>query len=352
MSRREIAIVGSILGTAVGDAIGLPYEGLSPRRARRLLGPPERHRFLFGRGMISDDTEHTCMVAEALIAAQSGGDFASELARRLRNWIRYVPAGVGFGTLRACLKLNLGMSPARSGVRSAGNGPAMRSAIIGVAVEDLEQLQRLVAISTQITHTDPRAEHGALAVALVARRAASNQSLSPEHCIAEFEQFAVQESSHELVQLMRQAASSVERRESPQEFAKSIGVEKGVTGYVNHTVPVALHACWTHPADFRAAVQSVICCGGDADTTAAIVGGILGARVGKDGMPTEWLDGLRDWPRSVDWLERLGRRLSHVGEPGPIKTPMRLSAISQLSRNLFFAGVVLFHGFRRMLPPY
>ena len=216
----------------------------------------------------------------------------------------------------------------------------------------LSSLQRLVAISTRITHTDPRAEHGALAVALAARQAAANQRLSPDHCIADFEQLAAQESSHELVQLMRQAASSVERGESPQEFAKSIGLEKGVTGYVNRTVPVALHACWTHPTDFRAAVHSVICCGGDADTTAAIVGGILGARVGKDGIPAEWLDGLRDWPRSVVWMEQLGRRLAHVGEPEPIGTSMHLSSMSLLSRNLFFAGVVLFHGFRRMLPPY
>ncbi|MGB7325235.1 MAG: ADP-ribosylglycohydrolase family protein, partial [Rubripirellula sp.] len=56
------AIIGCILGTAVGDALGLPYEGVSAKRAPRLLGPPDRNRFFLGRGMISDDTEHTCMV--------------------------------------------------------------------------------------------------------------------------------------------------------------------------------------------------------------------------------------------------------------------------------------------------
>jgi len=78
-------ITGCILGTAVGDAIGLPYEGLSPRRSVKLLGPPDRHRFLFRRGMVSDDTEHTCMVAQSLI--ESGGDidlFRRSLARRFR----------------------------------------------------------------------------------------------------------------------------------------------------------------------------------------------------------------------------------------------------------------------------
>ncbi len=67
-------IVGCVLGTAVGDALGLPYEGVSRERLPRLLGPPERHRFLFGRGMISDDTEHTCLVAQSLIASGSDVD--------------------------------------------------------------------------------------------------------------------------------------------------------------------------------------------------------------------------------------------------------------------------------------
>ncbi|MBK8478230.1 MAG: ADP-ribosylglycohydrolase family protein [Opitutaceae bacterium] len=42
-----------MLGTAVGDAIGLPYEGISRQRAARLFGPPDRHRFVVGRGMVS-----------------------------------------------------------------------------------------------------------------------------------------------------------------------------------------------------------------------------------------------------------------------------------------------------------
>jgi ADP-ribosylglycohydrolase len=351
-SDRERAIVGSLLGTAVGDAIGLPYEGLSPRRASRLLGSPNRHRFFFGRGMISDDTEHACLVAEALIADPTGNDFASELARRLRTWIRLVPAGVGFATLRACLKLNLGITPPRSGVYSAGNGPAMRSAIIGAAVDDMERLRSLIRVSTCITHTDPRAEQGALAVALAARRAAARQQLAPRECIAEIETLCELEASRELVQLLRQAASSAEGGESTKEFAKLIGLERGVSGYVNHTVPIVLHACWTHSNDFRAAVQSVILCGGDADTTAAIVGGIIGAQVGKDGIPAEWLEGLRDWPRSSLWIEDLGKCLAGANESGAVCAPPRATTVALLPRNALFAAVVLFHGFRRLLPPY
>lgn len=66
------AILGCLIGTAVGDALGLPYEGISPRRAARMFGPPTRFRFLSGRGMVSDDTEHTVLVAESLIESGLG----------------------------------------------------------------------------------------------------------------------------------------------------------------------------------------------------------------------------------------------------------------------------------------
>ena len=129
-SRRPIE--SSLLGTAVGDALGLPYEGLTAERGRKLLGYPDRFRFLPGRGMVSDDTEHACIVAQCLIAsAHDDGVFEAELARRLRRWFLAMPAGIGRATLRSCLKLCIGFGPARSGVFSAGNGPCMRAPILG-----------------------------------------------------------------------------------------------------------------------------------------------------------------------------------------------------------------------------
>jgi len=78
-------ITGAMLGCAVGDALGLPYEGLTKRRGIRLLAEPDRHRFLFRRGIVSDDTEHTCMVGQALCASPTDASiFATQLARRPR----------------------------------------------------------------------------------------------------------------------------------------------------------------------------------------------------------------------------------------------------------------------------
>src|SRR5690606_2060675 len=118
-------------------------------------------------------TEHACMTAQALIA--SGGDpalFRRDLARRLRWWLAALPAGVGLATARSVGKLWLGVSPERSGVHSAGNGPAMRAPVIGVYARGLDELAALTDASTRITHTDQRAIDGARAVALAAHHAA------------------------------------------------------------------------------------------------------------------------------------------------------------------------------------
>ena len=112
----EAAIIGCVLGTAVGDALGLPYEKVSRRRLKRLLGPPDRYRFFFRRGMVSDDTEHTCMVAQALIASGDDVDgFLRSFAWRTRLWLLLLPAGLGRATFRAGVKLWLGVSPKSGG---------------------------------------------------------------------------------------------------------------------------------------------------------------------------------------------------------------------------------------------
>ncbi len=49
------AAICCLLGTAVGDAIGLPYEGLSKDRLQKIYHHPNKNHFFFGKGMISDD---------------------------------------------------------------------------------------------------------------------------------------------------------------------------------------------------------------------------------------------------------------------------------------------------------
>lgn len=344
------AIAGCLIGTAVGDALGLPYEGLSAQRAERLLGPPDRYRFLFGRGMVSDDTEHSVMVAQALAVSRADvRTFARALAWRMRIWLLGLPAGVGFATLRACLKLWMGFPPSKSGVHSAGNGPAMRSAILGVAVDDLELMGQLVEASARLTHTDPAASHGALVVALGARLAATRERVDVHEFLAVAETLV---GAGTMLDLLEAVARSIAAGEDTRRFAESMGLGRGVSGYVNHTVPACIHAWLSNQDSFEQALRTIIECGGDADSTAAIVGGIMGAKCGPDGIPPAWRDGLFEWPFNHVWLARLADGLASRLAGNHTDLSFGYPVLRRLPRNVFFLIVVLFHGLRRLLPPY
>jgi ADP-ribosyl-[dinitrogen reductase] hydrolase len=346
MLKKHDALVGCALGTAVGDALGLPYEGLSKQRGKALFGKPDRHRLCFGYGMLSDDTEHTAMAMQALIRAPDNADeFQGALAWKLRFWLLSAPAGCGLATLRAILKLLLGFSPKQSGVFSAGNGPAMRAPILGAFFDEPTELARFVRVSTRITHTDPEAEAGAFTVALAAQMARKITLVAPADFV---DALAIHKIDPELLDLIKAAADASSAGTRTQEFAAKLGLRNGVSGYMYHTVPVAIHAWFTHPRDFKAAVMSIIECGGDTDLTAAIVGGILGAAIGKSGIPVHWISATRDWPRSMAWLESLALQLATPNTKKPITAPY----LAVCARNALFLLIVLFHIARRALPPY
>ena len=152
--------------------------------------------------------------------------------------------------------------------------------------------------------------------------------------------------------LISGAVNSVEDGQSTVAFADSIGLTKGVSGYVYHSVPVSIHAWLSNQRDFRSAVTHVVDCGGDTDSTGAIVGGIVGASVGRAGIPAEWIERLCEWPRSIEWMERLAVQLESTLQSHVSVRPIGLPVLGVLPRNLFFLGIVLYHGFRRLLPPY
>lgn len=345
--RKKDKIVGCLLGTAAGDSLGLPCEGLSKRRLKKIYSEIKGHSFFFNKGMISDDTEHTVMVAQALLETDGNvKSFIKNLSWKFRFWFLSLPAGIGMATLKSCIKLCLGWSGDKSGVFSAGNGPAMRSAIIGVIYgNDKEKMKELVRASTRITHTDPKAEYGAMAVALAAYL--SDKEGSPEEYYRELEHLIGKE-GEELLCLVKKAVDFVSTGKNTEDFAESLGFSKGISGYIYHTVPVVIYCWFKHKKNFRDSLTDIIRCGGDTDTTGAIVGAITGAGTGKDGIPEEWLKDIWEWPLSVTAIEELGKSLSENNKNNMVKSNFICSFI----RNIFFTVIVLLHGFRRLLPPY
>ena len=349
---------GFVLGMAIGDSLGLPREGLTPRRASRLYGlAPLRHHFVFGYGLVSDDTEHMVMTALSLLAEpDDSARFARCLARNLRWWLVGLPAGVGLATAKSIIRMWLGWSPASSGVRSAGNGPAMRAGVLGLCLHDDEaKLREYVRVSTRLTHTDSRAETGALLIALAAR-AGLRMKGTPTNASSFLQTCRIEAPDGEWQHVFEQLQISLTNVESAAQFAERLGLQRGVTGYIVHTVAAVLF-CWLRwPDEFRHPMEAILELGGDADTTAAILGGLLGASHGADSIPREWLNGLIEWPCSVTWMrEQLAPAMRSIAEANAFTATLRVSRWrwpAQLARNALFLVVVLFHGFRRLLPPY
>lgn len=339
-------ITGLMLGAAVGDALGLPAEGMSARRIACRWPGPLQHRFLFGRGMVSDDTEHLFFTAQSVLEA--GDDvmvFRRALARRLRWWLLALPAGVGLATARSIVKLWLGWNPEKSGVWSAGNGPAMRSAIIGARFAENETtLRAFVEASTRMTHRDPKACTGALAVALGAAAVIRGAS-SEDTLFRTWQELSSDDEWQRATTLMH---AELARRSSVAAFSEALGgkYKCEVSGYIYRTVPVALYAWLRHRGDFRMTLQEAIACGGDTDTVAAITGALAGIDCGEKGMPAEWITGICEWPRSIRVMREVASRAADQN----CRAPVRYLVAGIIPRNVFFLGVVLAHGFRRLIP--
>jgi ADP-ribosyl-[dinitrogen reductase] hydrolase len=302
-----------LLGTAVGDALGLAAEGMSAAAIARRWGRLDRYRFLGERGFVSDDTEQSALVAQAL--ARHPDDplrFARAFRRSLVGWFWRLPWGVGLATVKACLKATAGFS---SGVRSAGNGAAMRAAIVGAYFHDRPAERRAFGEAlARVTHTDPRAVAGALFAAEVA-------AIGPVAARASV-------TEPELRTALERAAELAAKGTSTSDAARLLGT----SGFVIHTLGFA-HFC--HLRHGEAAPLEAVNAGGDTDTIGAIAGAwtrpapALVAKLGEG-------------PFGASHLRGLARALARR-EPPP-----RYSATLALARNLALYPVVLAHGFRRL----
>jgi len=319
----EDRIAGALLGTAVGDALGLAAEGMSAHRIARRWGRLDRYRFLGRRGFVSDDTEQAALVAAAIARHPNDPDrCAADFRRALVGWFWRLPWGIGKATIKACLRATVGLQP--SGVLSAGNGAAMRAVVVGAFFHDRTDERRAFGRAlAEVTHRDERAVQGALAVAEVAAR-------GPEAATEVVTEPSLRVGLGRAVSLADEGA--------PTERAAD---ELGVTGFILHTVPFALYARLRHGP---AALVETVNAGGDTDSIGAIVGGWAGALGGPQALPPELVEALSGGPFGGAHLRGLAAALARGDSPPPY------SATVALARNLALYPVVLAHGFRRLLP--
>lgn len=163
---------------------------------------------------------------------------------------------------------------------SLGNGAAMRVAPLGAwFAADLGRVTEQATLSAEVTHSHPQGIAGAVAVA-VAAALSTRHELSLDAVTDATPPGAVRDG------LAR--AAKLPLGTAPAEAAEVLG--NGSRIRADDTVPLAVWTAARHSDDLTAALWSTAEALGDVDTTCAITGGIVAARTGTDGLPTEWLE--------------------------------------------------------------
>ncbi len=266
-------IIGCILGGAIGDCIGGPYEG-----AAKPVAIDYQHEW-----KISDDTQMTLATCEAI--SINGKVDPAAIASTFAVWFKHSRiTGMGAATYKALSELNRGAHWALVGMKgemAAGNGAAMRIAPLAFRL-DPEDPKARVAIRDvcRITHHNEEAYVGALAVVLAIRfcwEGTWNGKSNLLQPIADkLPDSGVRDRLADL--------AKIDGSHSLSEIAERFGC----SGYVVESVPFALFAAQrVMPIGFEALIGEVVSCGGDTDTTASMVGQIIGTLNGQSRIPSK-----------------------------------------------------------------
>ncbi len=296
---------GTLIGCAVGDALGMPVEGMAPAAIVEKYGKvtdfiDER----FGAGRITDDTQMTVTLGQSII--EIGRFDTAHAAFKFGRWMAASDEGVkdargvGMACAAACRELYEGAGPGESAVESAGCGAAMRASPIGLRYyHDHEGLRRAAMRQALLTHNDPEAVAGAVAVSFAVAAGIEDMGDLDRAGLAADTASFVQETNRNMAVKIAGLADYLDA--TPDEgFAYT-----GTGGYVMETVPAALFAFLRSPYDLEETVVSAVNAGGDADSIGAIAGAISGAFNGVGQVPSRW----RADVEGRDYLEYLAERL-------------------------------------------
>lgn len=236
-----------IIGAICGDIIGLPYE-FRGTRTKDFNFPLKLNDF-------SDDTILSVAIAHWLMGERTEALLRQHL---LDYAIRFKDKDVWGRGFMAWVES--GGTLDRKGV--ASNGAAMRVTAIGYASDDLQEVLRLADMSARITHDSDEAARGAQASAAAVLMARTGHSKD------EVRSYIEQTFNYDLSRRV-------------EEIRKDYQFEI----LCDRCVPEAI-ICWLQSSTYEEAVRNAVSLGGDADTQAAIAGGIAAATPGME-VPAE-----------------------------------------------------------------
>jgi ADP-ribosyl-[dinitrogen reductase] hydrolase len=280
-------VIGCVLGLALGDALGAPFEFRRREQIPDPLPAFEPGWMGLAPGHWTDDTAMARNLCRSL--AERGRLDTDDVLRRHLDWLATDPPDVGSLTRRVLGSIRDGFPGTaqryvsdRGPEVSAGNGSVMYCAPLGAfrAARSELLVDEAPALSA-ITHWDERCRTACLAVTL----AVAGLIRGEPHREA-----------------IEQAVGTVLDREGGEELEYLVGeagrarpIDGPDMGFTLFAAGIGLQTA-AQGAPFEEGLRHVVSLGGDTDTNAAVTGALLGALHGREALPGAWLERLVDRP--------------------------------------------------------
>lgn len=331
-------IRGSFLGLAVCDALGAPAEFKVRGTFPTITGMHANRNFNLGPGYFTDDTSMALCLALSFL--EFGVGDSVDQARKYLAWYRKgYQSSTGrcfdignltrdaLGAWKHAVIVNdqygeKGLSPhaakdqaatqsARAAIdkrfnqdRYCSNGSLMR--VLPVALlfaQDLPTVAKAAADSSRVTHPHPHCVLSCAVYAILVARSLREPDVTKDSLVGYLADY---------VSIVKELITSKSKSKSASDnflerfepytglnsFHDKHALKIRSSGYVLDTLEAALWAFFT-TSNFREGAIKAVNLGGDADTVAAVYGGLAGAFYGDDQIPEEWL---RDMKR-LDLVE-------------------------------------------------
>ena len=316
MDPRFSRAYGALAGLALGDALGMPTQAMSPAQIRAVYGritglvdgdASQPYAPGMPAGSVTDDTEQALLVASLLVRGRGSSSGrvalnAVEFAHALLAWEdSMIERGsldlLGPSTKAALERVRAGEDPLTVGGEGTTNGAAMRVTPIGIAMStaDPEAFADAVWSSCQVTHaTHQGFQSAALVAAAVSMGidAARSPSLDLRSLlwkavtyVDSLPERGAWTPDPDVVAATRRA---MQLAVNPASSSLECLVEQVGTSVASaHAIPMAFALLARVPSP--QALLDAANIGGDTDTIGAIAGAILGAALGVQDLPTDSL---------------------------------------------------------------
>lgn len=307
MDPRFSRAYGALAGLALGDALGMPTQEMSPEQIRAVYGritglvdgdASQPYAPGMPAGSVTDDTEQALLVASLLVRGRGSSSGrvaldAGEFAHALLAWEdSMIERGsldlLGPSTKAALERVRAGEDPLSVGGAGTTNGAAMRVTPIGIAMStaDPEAFADAVWSSCQVTHATRQGfQSAALVAAAVSMGIDTARSTAPDlrgllwkavTYVDSLPERGAWTPDPDVVAATRRAMQLVA---NPASSSLECLVEQVGTSVASaQAIPMAFALLARDPSP--QALLDAANIGGDTDTIGAIAGAILGAALG------------------------------------------------------------------------